>query len=80
MGHCDMASTKVQVVFCDACQPVFCNKCNGKALLQVYVSTKVLKLAELMCKWSGNGGMFSGLWCLDKVVQALVLFGWHSQG
>lgn len=39
----------------------------------VYVSTMVRELAELMCNLSGNGDILSGLWCLDKGVQALVL-------
>ena len=40
----------------------------------VCVSIMVRELAELMCNLSGNGGILSGLWCLDKGVQALVLF------
>ncbi len=69
----------MQVVFCNAYQHVFCNKRNGKALLQVSVSTKVLKLAALMCNCTDNGGIFSGLWYLVMDFQALVLFGWHNQ-
>ena len=39
----------------------------------------VRELAVLMCNLSGNDGILSGLWCLDKGVQALVLFESRSQ-
>ncbi len=70
---------KNQLVFCNACQHVFCNRRNGKALPQFCVSPKVLRLAALMCNCTDNGGIFLGLRYLVINFQALVLFGRHNQ-
>ncbi len=55
MGHCEMASAEVQVVFCNACQHVFCNKRNGNdPMIQAFDQALQISVSLGKCIWISN--------------------------